>query len=147
MKNITTPDLGGAADVTVIEILVKPGDRVEKDVPVVTLESDKATMEIPSSDAGVIKEIKVKIGDKVSTGTVMLTVEAGGVAADLPDEKKTEAKHPKKAAPQKKEKPVKLAPKDEVTIIPASQVTSANAESAEDVHQVAGSVSFHARQY
>lgn len=81
ISNIKVPDLGGATDVTVIEILVKPGDKVEKDMPVVTLESDKATMEIPADSAGVVKEIKVKVNDKVSTGAVLLTVGAAGSAA------------------------------------------------------------------
>ena len=55
LKNITTPDLGGASDVTVIETLVKPGDKIEADTSVVILESDKATMDIPSTDAGTVK--------------------------------------------------------------------------------------------
>lgn len=81
IKNIVTPDLGGAADVTVIEVLVKPGDQIEKDTPIVTLESDKATMEVPSSDAGVVKEIKVKVNDKVGNGAVLLTLETAGAEA------------------------------------------------------------------
>ena len=64
--NITTPDLGGAAEVTVIEILVKVGDTITADTAVVTLESDKATMEVPSSDAGVVKEINRYIAKKMS---------------------------------------------------------------------------------
>jgi len=59
-KNITVPDIGGATDVDVIEVLVKPGDKVNVETPIITLESDKATMDVPSSDAGVVKEIKVK---------------------------------------------------------------------------------------
>lgn len=59
LENMLTPDLGGATDVTVIEVLVKPGDRVALDGSLVTLESDKATMDIPASAAGVIKEVKV----------------------------------------------------------------------------------------
>jgi len=78
ISNIKVPDLGGAAEVTVIEILIKAGDKVEKDMPVVTLESDKATMEIPATDAGTVKDIKVKVGDTVSMGDTLLTVDAGG---------------------------------------------------------------------
>jgi pyruvate dehydrogenase E2 component (dihydrolipoamide acetyltransferase) len=77
LKLITTPDLGGATDVTVIEVLVKPGEKIEADAPIVTLESDKATMEVPTTDAGVVKAVKVKVGDKVSTGFTLLELEAG----------------------------------------------------------------------
>lgn len=81
IKNITTPDLGAdASDVTVIEVLVKAGDKISVDTPIVTLESDKATMEIPSTDTGVVKEIKIKVGDKVATGSVLMTVDAAGGA-------------------------------------------------------------------
>ena len=68
IKNVITPDFGSAANVTVTQILVKSGDEIRKDTPIMSLESDKATMDIPSSDEGVVKEIKVKIGDTVSTG-------------------------------------------------------------------------------
>ena len=70
-KKITTPDLGGSAEVTVIEVLVKPGDKVEVDTPIVTLESDKATMDVPSSEAGVVKAVKIKKGDTVAAGSVL----------------------------------------------------------------------------
>ena len=81
IKNITVPDLGGATDVSVIELLVKPGDKIQVDTPIATLESDKATLELPSSDAGVVKELKIKVGDKVSTGSVLLTLEVQGEVA------------------------------------------------------------------
>jgi pyruvate dehydrogenase E2 component (dihydrolipoamide acetyltransferase) len=109
IKNIIVPDIGAAADVTVIEILVKPGDVVKVDTPVMTLESDKASMEIPSTDAGVVKEIKVKIGDNVSTGSTMLTLETESVAAKeeaSPKKKKSATSPPSKspsAAPPVKE--------------------------------------------
>jgi pyruvate dehydrogenase E2 component (dihydrolipoamide acetyltransferase) len=73
---LTVPDLGGFNDIPVIEVLVKPGDVVKKDDPLVTLESDKATMEVPASAAGTIHDVQVKIGDKVSQGSVLATVEA-----------------------------------------------------------------------
>ena len=63
---VTVPDIGDFKDVEVIELLVKPGDAVAKDQSLITVESDKASMEIPSSHAGVIKELKIKLGDKVS---------------------------------------------------------------------------------
>ncbi|MBV9407525.1 MAG: dihydrolipoyllysine-residue acetyltransferase [Candidatus Eremiobacteraeota bacterium] len=81
---LTVPDLGGFNDVPVIEVLVKPGDTVAKEAPLVTLESDKATMEVPASAAGVVKEIRVKIGDKVSQGSVLATVESSDGAAAAP---------------------------------------------------------------
>ena len=70
LVEVKVPDIGDFKDIPVIEVLVKPGDNVNKEDPLVTLESDKATMEVPSPDAGVVKEIKVKIGDKVSQGTL-----------------------------------------------------------------------------
>lgn len=95
IKNITTPDVGGDA-VTVIEILVKPGDKIDADTPIVTLESDKATMEVPSSDAGIIKEVKVKVGDNVANGDVIMTIETA--SADTKEAVKT-AEPAKAAAP------------------------------------------------
>jgi pyruvate dehydrogenase E2 component (dihydrolipoamide acetyltransferase) len=79
---ITVPDIGDFKDVEVIELLVKPGDSVAKDQSLITVESDKASMEIPSSHAGVIKELKIKLGDKVSKGTPLatLTSTTGAVA-------------------------------------------------------------------
>ena len=82
--DIKVPDIGDFAEVGVIELLVKPGDTVAKDQSLITVESDKASMEIPSSHAGVVKELKVKIGDKVAEGSVVLTLEAAGEAATAP---------------------------------------------------------------
>jgi pyruvate dehydrogenase E2 component (dihydrolipoamide acetyltransferase) len=78
---ITVPDIGGFNDVPVIEVLVNAGDTIEKDAPLVTLESDKATMEVPSTLAGTVKDIKVKVGDKVSEGSVLISVETADAAA------------------------------------------------------------------
>src|SRR3954471_23350479 len=79
---IRVPDIGDFKDIPVIELLVKPGDTVAKEDPLVTLESDKATMEVPSTHAGTVKEIRVKIGDKVSQGTVIAVLD--GVDAGAP---------------------------------------------------------------
>ncbi|MGB4860151.1 MAG: biotin/lipoyl-containing protein, partial [Dokdonella sp.] len=76
------PDVGDYSDIPVIELLVSVGDTVKKDQGLVTLESDKATMEVPSSHAGVVKEIKVKIGDSVSEGSVVALIESVGEAAE-----------------------------------------------------------------
>jgi dihydrolipoyl dehydrogenase len=81
---IKVPDIGDFKDVDVIEVLVKPGDAVEKETSLITVESDKATMEIPSPAAGVVKELKLKIGDKVSEGTLIMLLETAGAAAGAP---------------------------------------------------------------
>ncbi len=82
--DIKVPDIGDFAEVGVIELLVQPGDTVTVDQSLITVESDKASMEIPSSHAGVVKELKVKLGDKVAEGSVILTLEAAGEAAAAP---------------------------------------------------------------
>ena len=69
---VLVPDIGDFKDVEVIELLVKPGDTIAKDQSLITVESDKASMEIPSSAAGVVKELRVKLGDKVSKGSAVL---------------------------------------------------------------------------
>src|SRR5215467_111647 len=84
MIEVKVPDIGDFQSVDVIEVLVKPGDRVAKEASLITLESDKATMEIPSSDAGVVRELRVKIGDKVSKGSVIAVLEAEAAAAVPP---------------------------------------------------------------
>jgi len=73
---VKVPDIGDFKDVPVIEVLVKPGDRVKKEDSLVTLESDKATLEVPAPAAGTVKELKLKVGDKVSQGSAILTLEA-----------------------------------------------------------------------
>jgi pyruvate dehydrogenase E2 component (dihydrolipoamide acetyltransferase) len=78
---VTVPDIGDYSDVPVIDICVKVGDTVKLDDALVTLESDKATMDVPSSAAGVVKEIKVKLGDKISAGAVVVVLEGGGGAS------------------------------------------------------------------
>ena len=82
--DIMVPDIGDFDEVSVIEVLVKAGDTIRAEQSLITVESDKASMEIPSSQGGVVKELKVKLGDKVKQGTVVLTLEAGGAAAAVP---------------------------------------------------------------
>ena len=77
---IKVPDIGDYKDVPVIEVHVKPGDKVEKEQTLVTLESDKATMDVPSSHAGTVKEVKVNVGDNISEGTVVILLEEGGAS-------------------------------------------------------------------
>ncbi|WP_066257526.1 dihydrolipoyl dehydrogenase [Hydrogenophaga flava] len=81
LMDIKVPDIGDFDEVAVIELLVKPGDTVKAEQSLITVESDKASMEIPSSHAGVVKELKVKLGDKVKEGSVVLVLEAEGAAA------------------------------------------------------------------
>ncbi|MDX5517607.1 dihydrolipoyl dehydrogenase [Stenotrophomonas sp. RG-453] len=97
---IKVPDIGDYSGVPVIELLVAVGDTVKKDQGLVTLESDKATLEVPSSAAGVVKEIKVKLGDNLSEGDVVLLLEAEGEAAAAAAPAKAEA--PKADAPASK---------------------------------------------
>ncbi len=78
---IKVPDIGDFAEVTVIELMVKPGDNVRAEQSLITVESDKASMEIPSSHAGVVKELRVQLGDKVKEGSLVLMLEVAGAAA------------------------------------------------------------------
>jgi dihydrolipoamide dehydrogenase len=77
---VKIPDIGGFQDVAVIEVMVKPGDKVNVEDPLLTLESDKATMDVPSPAAGIVKEVKIKVGDKVSEGALVLILEAAEAA-------------------------------------------------------------------
>lgn len=101
---VTIPDIGGATDVDVIDILVKPGMTVEKDQALITLEGDKATMDIPSPYSGIIKEIKINLGDKVAQGTPILVMESTTAGA------MEEQELPVKAPEQAKEQQVQSTP-------------------------------------
>src|SRR5438552_2172092 len=81
LVEVKVPDIGDFKDVEVIELLVKPGDTVKTEQSLITVESDKASMEIPSSHAGVVKDLRVKVGDKVKKGTLLAVVEAAGAPA------------------------------------------------------------------
>ena len=112
MREILVPDIGDFKDVEVIEVLVKPGDAIQKEQSLITLESDKATMEIPSPAAGVVKELKVKVGDRISQGGLILMVEEEGdapaapaakpaaTAAPVPDKKEAKEEAKPAAAPE-----------------------------------------------
>ncbi len=82
LVDIKVPDIGDFKDVEVVEVMVKPGDKIRVDDPLVAIESDKATMEVPAPQAGVVKELKVKVGDKVSEGSPILVLEAEAAAPD-----------------------------------------------------------------
>jgi dihydrolipoamide dehydrogenase len=81
VQDVKVPDIGDFKDIPVIEVHVKAGDQVEKEQSLITLESDKATMDVPSPAAGTVKEVKVKVGDNVSEGTLVLTLEGGAATA------------------------------------------------------------------
>jgi pyruvate dehydrogenase E2 component (dihydrolipoamide acetyltransferase) len=109
---IKVPDIGDYKDVPVIEVLVKVGDSVEKEQSIVVLESDKATMDVPSSHSGVVKEVKVKIGDSLSEGSVVIMLEEGAsstTAAPAAAPAPVAAAVPQAKAPAV-EPPIKLAP-------------------------------------
>ncbi|MGB0893210.1 MAG: dihydrolipoyllysine-residue acetyltransferase [Parashewanella sp.] len=107
--DIAVPDIGGDKDVPVIEILVSVGDSIEEDAGLVTLETDKATMDVPSPQAGVVKSVALKEGDKVSEGTLVITLEVQGEAPAAAPAPKAEASKPveapKAAAPAPAPKP------------------------------------------
>ncbi|MGH8216459.1 MAG: biotin/lipoyl-containing protein, partial [Rhodanobacteraceae bacterium] len=97
---LKVPDIGDFHEVPVIEVMVKPGDKVAKDQGLVTLESAKATMEVPASAAGTVKEVKVKVGDNVEQGAVIAVVEVEGEAESEKSADTTKASPP---SPQRRE--------------------------------------------
>jgi pyruvate dehydrogenase E2 component (dihydrolipoamide acetyltransferase) len=108
LVEIKVPDIGDFSEVEVIEVLVAPGDSVQAEQSLITVESDKASMEIPSSAAGVVKSVKVKVGDKIKEGVVILELESAGQVAPAPS-KPAEAVNDKPSAPAV-EKPAQAAP-------------------------------------
>lgn len=103
MKEVSVPDIGDFKDVEVIEVLVKAGDSIAAEQSLITVESDKATMEIPAPGAGVVKEMRVKVGDKVSQGTPILVLDEAKGNGEAPKDKPAAEKP--KAEPEKPEKP------------------------------------------
>src|SRR3981081_411166 len=115
---VKVPDIGDFKNVEVIEVLVKPGDTVAKEQSLITLESDKATMEIPAPAAGVVKEIKVKIGDKVSKDSPILVLnsnEQAHAAAPQPSPAKAAAPTQAPAAAAPAPRPVPREPQEGTT--------------------------------
>lgn len=98
VQNVLIPDIGGAEDVDVIEILIKAGDEVAVEDSIITLESEKATMEVPSPYAGKIKKVSVKVGDKVSEGSLMCTMEVKGEVVEAKEVEQPVEKAPEKSA-------------------------------------------------
>ncbi|HTC26965.1 dihydrolipoyl dehydrogenase [Dyella sp.] len=126
---LKVPDIGGHDNVPVIEVLVKVGDKVEQEQSLITLESDKATMEIPASAAGVVKELKLKVGDEVSEGAVIAVLEVGE-GASAPAEPKNSAPAPAPApAPKSESAPAPAAAK--APSAPAPQAAGASGRKAD----------------
>ena len=121
LVDIKVPDIGDFDEVSVIEVLVKAGDTIKAEQSLITVESDKASMEIPSSAAGVVKEIKVKLGDKVKQGSVVLTIESTGAAA-APAADSAPKQAPAQAAP------AQAAPKTVASPAPAAASFSGSAD-------------------
>ncbi|MDR6491218.1 dihydrolipoyllysine-residue acetyltransferase [Paraburkholderia sp. 22099] len=122
LQEVKVPDIGDYKDIPVIEVAVKVGDRVEKEQSLVTLESDKATMDVPSSAAGVVKEVKVKVGDTVSEGSVIVVVEAeGGAAAPAPAAKPAAVEKPSDAPVAPSPAPASPSALAQAPLIPAGE--------------------------
>ncbi|MCU8071384.1 dihydrolipoyllysine-residue acetyltransferase [Shewanella sp. SM32] len=107
---VTVPDIGGDTDVSVIEVLVAVGDKIEVDSGLITLETDKATMDVPSPFAGVVKDVKVAVGDKVSQGSLVIMLEVGGAAPAVAPSISAPAATVAQAAPAATVAPVAAAP-------------------------------------
>jgi pyruvate dehydrogenase E2 component (dihydrolipoyllysine-residue acetyltransferase) len=124
MTQVVVPDIGDFKDVAVIEVLVKPGDAVTKEQSLITLETDKATMEIPSPSAGVVKEIKIKMGDKVSQGSPILELEAKDDAArpQPRPEKREPRPEPKREAKQEAKQEARPSGDGSSTTIPVPDI-------------------------
>ncbi|SAL68188.1 dihydrolipoamide acetyltransferase [Caballeronia choica] len=137
--DVKVPDIGDFKDIPVIEIAVKVGDKVEKEQSLVTLESDKATMDVPSPAAGTVKELKVKLGDTVSEGTLIVVLESGGGAAAAPAPKQEAPKAevpsdaPAKPVPQK-EAPSALA---QAPVMPAGDGVRTSSHASPSVRKFA----------
>lgn len=138
---INIPDIGGATDVDVIEILVKPGDIIKKDTSLITLESDKASMEIPSPQAGTVSLVNVKVGDKVSEGDLILTLKTDESPQKVEKEKAEESVAKTEAPSTKEEQSTKeeTSAKEEQPSIPSESTQSKESIEAEAGEEVSGS--------
>ena len=129
LVEVKVPDIGDFTDIPVIEILVKPGDTVKKEDSLISLESDKATMEVPSTHAGVVKELKVKLGDKVSMGSLVLVLEAADAATVAsPSPQKEDVKAAPAQTPAPARPPEALPPKAAPVLAPSPVAVSASSD-------------------
>jgi dihydrolipoamide dehydrogenase len=109
---VKVPDIGDFSNIPIIEVLVKPGDRIGKEDALVTLESDKATMEVPSPAAGVVRDLKIKVGDKVSEGSLLLTLESQEEAKQAAEARARQSAPASAEAPAAAKPPPREAPHD-----------------------------------
>ena len=133
IKDVLVPDIGNFDSVDVIEVLVKPGDSVSKDDSLITLESDKASMDIPAPFAGIVKEVKIKVGDKAAQGMLILTMDAE--EAEAPAAKPAAETKPAPAAPAaavtaKAPEPTRPAPEPPKPIAPKATPNPIGASTA-----------------
>jgi pyruvate dehydrogenase E2 component (dihydrolipoamide acetyltransferase) len=132
---VKVPDIGDYKDVPVIEVFVKPGDSVNAEESLISVESDKATMEVPSPSSGTVKELKVKVGDKVSQGSLVLVLEPTGAPARAAPAAKAEAA-PAPAPAASKEQPAQRAPESRAeasaSSAPVDEAGSGNAASSQN---------------
>ncbi|HXU55951.1 MAG TPA: biotin/lipoyl-containing protein, partial [Casimicrobiaceae bacterium] len=117
---VKVPDIGDFTDVPVIEVLVKPGDTIKAEDSLVTLESDKATMDVPAPAAGTVKSLAVKVGDKVSEGTLLLTLEAAPGEAPAARPAAAGSTQPAPAAPAAPTTPAAAKPQSVPQAAPAA---------------------------
>ncbi len=134
LKEVSVPDIGDFKDVEVIEVLVHPGDEVNQEQSLITLETDKATMEIPSPTRGVVKEISIKCGDKVSKGSLILKLEEqAGAAPAPPAAAATQAPQPSQALSNPVANPVAKAPTPPPAPVPAAAPVAATEAAATSI--------------
>lgn len=137
---VAVPDIGGDTDVSVIEVLVAVGDKIEVDSGLITLETDKATMDVPSPFAGVVKEVKVAVGDKVSEGSLVIMLEVGGAAPAVAASAPTVAAQAAPAATVAPVAPASATPAASVVTVKEIQVPDIGDASNVDVIEVLVSV-------
>jgi len=121
LKEVLVPDIGNFDSVDVIEILVKAGDTIDKDSSLITVESDKASMDIPAPFAGVVKEVKLKVGDKIAQGNLILTLEASDAATEKTAVPKAQPVAETTKAPQSIPEPSRPAPEPPKKVQPIHQ--------------------------
>ncbi|MCL1091674.1 dihydrolipoyllysine-residue acetyltransferase [Shewanella profunda] len=137
---VAVPDIGGDTDVSVIEVLVAVGDKIEVDSGLITLETDKATMDVPSPFAGVVKDVKVAVGDKVSEGSLVIMLEVGGAAPAVAASVPTVAAQAAPAATVAPVAPASATPAASVVTVKEIQVPDIGDASNVDVIEVLVSV-------
>ena len=139
IKNVLVPDIGNFKDVSVIEVSVKAGDKVSAEQALISLETDKATIDVPAPFAGVVKDVKVKVGDKVSEGTLIVTLEASGDAT-------TQATAPAAAAPAPVAAPTVPAPAAKPAPVAATVAAAQTATSSSGSAHASPSIRRFARE-